>query len=487
MTTALTKQKSHAPHWLRPALMTLVAAMGIAAQPTHAQSVTTTSFTTAPASTTTTSAAAVDLLDTLRWAQSHDPQYAAAQAQREASLAARAQRSPLWDAQTRATVATGLGGQDVHLTNARAMGQSGVGLDASINAGWVARVGVGAQKPIRNPALEVQSDMLETRARIGEVQWAQAQQDLTWRVVQTYLDVLGARQTIDVLQRQHDTLVKAQQEITRRQAIGDATLMDVQEAQARVALVHAQVLQAQHELDTHAIAYRQLTGQMPAALRGVATRQSDAATLPSLSQCLMQAQTQSTQLQSLDLQITLQEEEAKRIQLAGRAATLDWVGQAQMDRLSGYGMNGLATQQLAGYVVGVQWSAPLGAQNLTQAREQEALKQADKLRVDKQLAQAQLESQVTEAWQAVQSSQARLQALAQAHSLNQQRVRTTRRAHQLGTRSTLEWLGAEQDAAQAELLWQQMRLQVVRSQARLWWVSGALGDSEVQRLNQQLQ
>ena len=432
----------------------------------------------------------LDLWETWRLAQTNDPQYAAAQAQRAQALAKREQMAPLWDTQARATVAAGVGGQDAHLTNARAMGQNGVGFDASINAGAAARLGVGAQKPIRNPALEAQSRMLETSARLGEVQWLQATQDLAWRAVQRYFDVLAARQTLEVQQRQLETLRKAEQEISRRQAIGDATTMDVQEAQARAALVRAQVLQSQHEADTKALVYRQLTGQAPQALRGVAEGPSQRTlsiiALP-LPQWLAQANARATPLQLADLQISLQEEEAKRIHLAGHAPTLDWVGQAQLDRLTGYGMNGTATQQITGYLMGVQWSTPLGSQNLTQARELEAWKQVDKLRSDKQWAQSQLEAQVTEAWQSVQSSQDRLQALAQAHGLSQQRLRTTRRAHQLGTRSTLEWLGAEQDAAQAELLWKLMRIQVVVAQARLLWVSGALGDTEVQALNQQLQ
>jgi outer membrane protein len=381
-----------------------------------------------------------------------------------------------------------VGGQDAHITNARAMGQSGVGFDASVNAGAMTRVGLGAQKPIQNPALEVQSRMLDALARMGEVQWQQAEQDLAWRTIQSYFAVLTARQTVEVLQRQSDTLAKAQKEIARRQAIGDATTMDVQEAQTRVALLHAQILQAQQEVDALSVSYRQLTGQMPQAMRPVSEKRnlSVLPTLP-LPQWLAQALAQSTQLQLADMQIGLQEEEAKRIRLSGTAATVDWVGHAQFDRLTGTGMNGSATQQISGYLMGVQWSTPLGTQNLTLAREQEALKQADKLRSDKVLAQSQIEMQVTDAWQTAQSMQARLQALSQAHSLSQQRLRTTRQAHQVGTRSTLEWLGAEQDAAQAELMWRQMRIQVLLVQAKLAWVSGALGDTQLQQINQQLQ
>ena len=151
----------------------------------------------------------VDLIESLRLAKAHDPQYAAAQAQRDQSLIKREQMAPLWDAQTQAMVTAGMGGQDLHVTQARAMGQNGVGFDSSISAGALARVGVTTQKPIRNPALDVQSQMLDIGARIGEVQWAQAQQDLRWRVVQRDFDVLSAQQSLEVLQRQSGTLIKA--------------------------------------------------------------------------------------------------------------------------------------------------------------------------------------------------------------------------------------------------------------------------------------
>ena len=434
----------------------------------------------------TTPALAADLMDTWRLASANDPQLALAQAQRDQALVRRAQMAPLWEAQSRVTLAAGMGGQDAHITNARAMGQNGVDFDTSVNVGGLARASVGVQKPLRNAALEVQSQLLDLSARLGELQWAQAQQDLAWRVVQRHLDVVAARQTLALWQRQLDTLQKAEAEIVRRQRVGDASVMDVQEAQTRLATLRAAVLQAKNEVDLKSLAYRQLTGQPPAALSAPAA--SPMGQAPSdLPPWLVQARAQSLALQMTDVQIELQTQEARRIRVSGTTPTLDWVAQAQVDRLTGRGMAGGATQQMAGYLVGVQWSAPLGTHGLTDAREQEALKQVDRLQRDRDWQLSQLELQVSQAWHQWQSSVERLDVLAQALQVSQQRVRTTRQAHRLGTRSTLEWLGAEQDAVQAEMAWQQMRVQVVMARARLWWSSGRLSEAQLQEINQQLQ
>lgn len=435
-----------------------------------------------------THSGAADLMDAWRQAQAHDPQLAVAQAQRAQAQARLAQVAPLWEPQAQARVAAGVGGQDAAITNARAMGQSGVDFDSSILAGAMVRTSVGVQKPLRNASLDVQARMLEVGAGVGDLQWKQAEQDLAWRVVQRYIEVLSARLTQESWQRQLQTMVKAEAEIVRRQRVGDATKMDVQEAQARLASVRAQLVQARHEVDAKSLAYRYLTGRAPDALRAPADpRDVGVAALPDEIQWLNQARAQSVALQLVDLQIELQTQEARRIRVTGTTPTLDWVAQAQLDRLTGRGMGGGATQQIGGYLVGVQWTMPLGTHGLADAREQEAMKQVDKLRRDRDLAQSQIELQVSQAWQSLQAAQERVSVLAQANQVNVQRLAATRAAHQVGTRTTLEWLGAEQDAAQAELVWRQARLQVLLARARLHWASGQLGDTELQAINQTLQ
>jgi outer membrane protein len=182
------------------------------------------------------------------------------------------------------------------------------------------------------------------------------------------------------------------------------------------------------------------------------------------------------------LQQAIQVQEVKRVK-ADQGLRADWVAQAQMDRLMGQGMYGSASHQTAQYLVGVQVNVPLSTGGMTEAREREALKQVDKLRFDQELAELHIEQSVRSAWQNISSAQARMQALEQSEKASQARLSATRNAHRTGARTTNEWLGAEHDAAQAELALVQLRIQTALERLRLQAASGELGEAQLQEIN----
>ena len=184
----------------------------------------------------------------------------------------------------------------------------------------------------------------------------------------------------------------------------------------------------------------------------------------------------------MGLQQAIQGQEAKRIK-AGNAMTVDWVAQAQMDRLSGQGMYGSASNQTAQYMVGIQLNAPLSTGGMVESREREALKQVEKLRYDQEAVEQQVEQQVRDAWQSLSTAQARLQALSQSEQASKARLTSTRQAHRTGARTTNELLGAEHDAAQAELAVVQLRIQTAMEQLRLSAASGELGEAQLRQVN----
>ena len=201
---------------------------------------------------------------------------------------------------------------------------------------------------------------------------------------------------------------------------------------------------------------------------------------------VQQAQQQSPSLQIMTLQQQLQSQEVKRIKAAD-AMSLNWVAQAQMDRTSGHGSYGASTQQMGNYLVGLQLNAPLSTGGMVDAREREALKQAEKLGFDQASARLQVEQQVRDAWQNLSTASNRLQALEQSLKASQARVGATRNAHRTGARTTNEWLGAEHDAAQAELNLMQARIQTALERLRLNAVAGSLDEAQLRDVNALLQ
>ena len=430
----------------------------------------------------TSTAHAADLMSAWQAALARDPEIAAARALHEQATFRQEQAKALWAPMVSAGGAVGIGGADSRTKGAEAMGQSDVTFKTNVNAGALTRASIGAQQAWISPERDAQSKQLELSAQIAHTQWQQAQQTLIMRTAQRYFDVVGAEQTLSVLQRQQKAMQQAAVEISNRHAVGDASMMDVQEANARVSEIRAHVLTFENNLATKKVAYRQLTGQEPTQLLPIANVNLTPINLADANTWVQRAKQQSPSLQTMGLQQTIQTQEAKRVK-ASNAMTVDWVAQANMDRLSGQGMYGSASNQMSQYMVGVQLNAPLSTGGMVEAREREALKQVEKLRYDQEAAEQQLEQQVRDAWQSLSTAPARLQALSQSEQASKARLTATRQAHRTGARTTNELLGAEHDAAQAELALVQLRIQTAMDQLRLSAVSGELGETQLRQVN----
>ena len=430
----------------------------------------------------TSSAQATDLMGAWQAALARDPEIAAARALHEQATFRQEQAKALWAPMVSAGGSVGIGGADSQTKGAEAMGQSDVTFKTNVNVGALARASIGVQQAWISPEREAQSKQLELSAQIAQTQWQQAQQTLITRTAQRYFDVMGAEQTFSVLQRQQKAMQQAAAEIIKRQSLGDASLMDVQEANARLSEIRAHVLTQENNLATKKVAYRQLTGQEPTQLLSIANINLTPTNLADPNTWVQRAKQQSPSLQMMSLQQAIQGQEAKRIK-AGNALTVDWVAQAQLDRLSGQGMYGSASNQMAQYMVGIQLKAPLSKDGMLEAREREALKQVEKLRYDQEAVEQQIEQQVRDAWQSLSTAQARLQALSQSEQASKARLNLTRQAHRTGARTTNDLLGAEHDAAQAELAVLQLRIQTVIDQLRLSAASGELGEVQLRQVN----
>jgi outer membrane protein len=429
---------------------------------------------------------AADLVQAWEGAQARDPEFAAARALHEQAAFRKEQAQALWAPTISAGGTVGLGGADSQTKGAQAMGQSDVTFKTNVNAGALTRANIGAQKAWISPERDAQGKQLELSAQIAEAQWRQAQQALILRTAQRYFDVVGAELTLSVMQRHQKAVQQAASEITKRQAVGDASMMDVQEANSRVSEIRAQVLTQENTLAMKRVAYRQLVGQEPNQLATMNGVNHTNLSLANANTWVQRAKQESPGLQMMRLQQAIQTQEAKRIQ-AGNAMTIDWVAQAQIDRLSGYGMYGSASNQMAQYMVGVQLNAPLSSGGMVESREREALKQVEKLRYDQESAELLIEQNVRDAWQSLSTANERLHALALSEKASKARLTATRQAHRTGARTTNEWLGAEHDAAQAELAMMQLRIQTMMDQLRLSAASGELGESELRQVNALLQ
>jgi outer membrane protein len=163
--------------------------------------------------------------------------------------------------------------------------------------------------------------------------------------------------------------------------------------------------------------------------------------------------------------------------------TLDLVAQASRDRISGSGDYGSASNTQSQQMVGLLLNVPLYSGGWRSAKLQEAMHLHDKARAELARSRMQVSQMTRSAWQAVQSGQARLAALDAARIASQARLASTQLGRQVGDRTTLDLLNAQNDASAAELAWLQGQVETLVAQLRLHAMAGQLGEPQLQAVN----
>ena len=176
-----------------------------------------------------------------------------------------------------------------------------------------------------------------------------------------------------------------------------------------------------------------------------------------------------------------QQEAAKHS--AAAATTLDLIAQASREQLSGSGAYGSASTSMSQQMVGLQLNLPLYTGGYRDAKQEEAQRLEQGARAELEQARQQVSEQVQAAWLGVQTGEARLQALAAALKASRARLDATQLGRQVGDRTTLDLLQAQNDAAAAELALVQARVELLQQRLRLEALAGQLDEGRLQAVN----
>jgi outer membrane protein len=278
---------------------------------------------------------------------------------------------------------------------------------------------------------------------------------------------------------------KAATEAQDRFDIGSAPVTDTHEARARLAALRAQRLAAQTDLDLKRRALADSTGLAPAAL----TVRLPAASAPPALRALdawqqeAEAANPAIRLQQLAADIARAEAEKQR---RSAAPTVELVAQAVQERLHGSGDYGSARNKNLNALVGVQVNVPLYTGGYRAAREEEALRLQDKAQAQVQSTREQVAQQVHGAWLGLNLGAERVQALTDALTASEARRDATQTGHEVGHRTLLDLLNAENDTAAARLALAQARASLLLDRLRLAQLAGRLDEDTLRTANQAL-
>ena len=439
----------------------------------------------------TPAAHALDLLQTWEQARQHDPQMQVVQATRSSVQAFEAQAQSLWRPVVMGSATVGAMSADSRMQGAQfsapGFGQSnGVSFGTSASAATSTRWSLQAKQALYSPERQAQQAQLQQAAGVAEWRADLAHQQFMLLTVQRYFQVLLADRQQQVLKNQHAAVQRSLTEARDRFAIGDLPVTDTHEAAARASGLQAQWLAADSELQMARQVLAESTRLPIEALKPQAPKTAEPVTAsPSLDQVLTQVREANTGLRLKKAQWEVARQEVKKHEARG-GVTLDLVAQAGRDRLSGDGDFGPASNTQSQQMLGLSMNLPLYTGGYRSAKLQEAVSAQAQAEAEYELAVQQTQQQARSVWLALQTGPARLSALQAAWKASTARLDATRLGRQVGDRTTLELLQAENDAAQTELAWLRAQTELLQTRLQLDALTGSLSVQSLQGLNAQL-
>lgn len=434
---------------------------------------------------------AVDLVEAWQAAAVNDKGLAVVRAAHAAAQPRRDQAASLWLPNVAASATVGVASNQTETTGAQfsapGLGTSnGVGFNTSINGGTATRWSVSAVQPLYNPERRAQQQQLTLSAEAAELELQAGRQQLMLRTAERYFELALAEEAVRVQQRQLQAVQLATQEVLDRFELGAAPVTDTHEARARLAAVRAELLAAETDLQVKRQALADSTGLAAAGLSARLPAGSLAeAPLRPLDPWLAEAQAGNPMLRQQQLAGEIARQEAAKYSL-GASPRVDLVAQAMADRLSGSGDFGSASNHLSNQAIGVQVTIPLFTGGWRDAKQSEALLLADKAGAELSNARQQVAQQVRSSWLGLSLGAQRVQALGEALKASNSRRDATRLGHEVGHRTTLDLLRAENDGAAAQLALAQARVGLWLDRLRLAALAGQLDEAALGSANADL-
>ncbi|WP_293752837.1 TolC family protein [Limnohabitans sp. Rim8] len=435
-------------------------------------------------------AQALDLLQTWEQARQHDPQMQVVQATRFSVQAFEAQAQSLWRPVVVGSATVGAMSSETLTTGAQFAvggqppmpGSFATSASAALSTRW----SLQAKQALYSPERQVQQAQLQQAAGVAEWRADLAQQQFMLLTVQRYFNVLLAERQLQVLKNQLSAVERSLTEARDRFAIGDLPVTDTHEAAARASGLQAQWLAADSELQMARQVLAESTRLPTETLKPQAPKAAEsAAASPLLDQVLAQVREANSGLRLKKAQWDVARQEVKKHQARG-GITLDLVAQAGRDRLSGDGDFGPAGNTQSQQMVGLSLNVPLYSGGYRSAKLQEAVSAQAQAEAEYELAVQQTQQQARSVWLALQTGPARLSALQAAWKASTARLDATLLGRQVGDRTTLDLLQAQNDAAQSELAWLRAQTELLQTRLQLDALTGSLSVQSLQGLNAQL-
>ena len=339
-------------------------------------------------------------------------------------------------------------------------------------------------QPLYRKQYWAQLNQAKSKVMQANQQLAFAHQGLILRVAKTYFDVLLAQDKVELIDAQKKATVHQLEQAKANFDVGTSTITDFNEAKARFDLIQALEIAAQSDVEVKKQAINAIIGKLPSPLSAV--RDDLQIKLPEpfdIEKWVEVAEQNSLSIavQQKNLEIATQEIEAQN---SGHFPILDAVG----DYKGGYstgGINGYGTD-LQNTTIGLQLQIPLYQGGYVTSKVREAVANKQKAQDDLEGSKRQADLDTRSAYLNLASSVAQIKAYEQALNSSQSQLDSTNLGYEVGVRTSVDVLNAQQQyfSAKRDLL--QSRYTYLVNILLLKSAVGLLSEADLEGVNQQL-
>jgi outer membrane protein len=336
-------------------------------------------------------------------------------------------------------------------------------------------LGVAASQPLYRPANRITFEQGQRGVDLARAQLDGAEQDLLVRVSQAYFDVLAAQDTLAFVQAQKAAVGEQLAAARRNFEVGNATVTDSREAQARHDLVVAQEIAAENDLRVKRLALDQLVGRAGTAPLPLAQPVALPAVQPAdVGTWVRTAEDTQPLVRQAALALDVARLETRKAE-TGHLPTVDLQAGYTVQRTP----NGTVT--LPGIhsranvaSVGVALNLPLFAGFAVQNRVKETLSLEEKAQADLDNARRSAAQAARAAFFGVQSGLGQVNALQAAEASTQSALDANLLGYQVGVRINIDVLNAQSQLYQTKRDLAQARYNVLTGSLRLKQAAGTL-------------
>lgn len=347
------------------------------------------------------------------------------------------------------------------------------------------KVGVDARQPIYRKQNLVQIEQTKTQVSQADKQLYLSQQALILRTTQTYFEVLIAQDKIDLIIAQKAAILSQLEQAKATFEVGSATITDVNEAQARFDLIVAQEIGAVNEYEIAKRSVQAITGEIPQKLATVKADIKPNALEQGLDKWLEVAAQNNLNIQIQQEAVKFSEQDIERTN-AGHLPTLDAVA-SYTDNYANGSVSVFGTgNELKTGIIGLQLQIPLYQGGAISSRVRQAVLNKQRAQDDVEIARRNTALETQRAYLNLNTTIAQVGAYEQALTSSQSQVDSTTLGYEVGVRTSVDVLNAQQQLFSAKRDLLQARYNYLVNIIRLKSAAGVVAEADLADINQQL-